>query len=123
MASSSWTIEGSLTKNLKEGNSKTGRPWLLRTVSVYAGKNKETEESKYEYVSFFVKPEDVDFFRDLPAKTKLRLYGKPQSNAYIKDGQVVQGLQLSPAWENWYEIVERAEEAPASEYEESDEPF
>lgn len=116
----SWHPIGTLTKSIKEGTSKAGKPWMLRSISKYKGKDKETGESIFEYISFFVKPQDIDVFRDLPHKTKIRLHGEAEASAYInKEGEAVGNLQLNPAWEEWYEIL--AEEEPEPTH--SEEPF
>lgn len=117
----SWHPEGTLTKSISENiSAKTGKPWLRRSIAIYRGKNKETDEPRYEYVSFFVKSEDIDTFRALPPKTKIRLHGEPEASAYIKDGEAIGQLQLRPGFDEWFEIIEKPE-PKVEDYD--DEPF
>lgn len=118
-------IEGKLTKQIKQGIGKNGRRWMLRTVSVYDGKNKETGESKYIYVSFFVKEDDIDTFDALPGRTEVRLYGKPVPKKFVtREGVEILSIQLEPAWEDWFEILSEPEQIPMPDVSgESEEPF
>lgn len=125
--SNEWKIEGFLGKYPKEGTTKTGKPYLIQSVSVYAGKDKETGKTKYDHIKFFVPQDDIQAFKNMDEGTLLELRGKPEANAYIdKEGELQKNLQMNLAWENSWNIIEKhakkSSDQPSLE-DFSDEPF
>lgn len=120
-----WVVEGSLGKQeyVKTGVSKTGNPWMIQSISVYAGKDKKTGKTKYDRIGFFVPKDDQQKFASFPDGQKIRLKGRPQANAYInKEGDLITSLNIQTAWEDYYELLdEEMEEIPL--FDDPSEPF
>lgn len=126
--SNEWLIEGFLGSFPKEGTTKAGKPYMIQSVSVYAGKDKETGKPKYDHIKFFVPANDIPTFKNMPEGTLLQLRGKPEANAYIdKEGELKKNLQMNLAWEDSWTIIKRQEPQPTLEglnvEEYSEEPF
>jgi hypothetical protein len=122
-----WTVEGYLGKKdyIKRGTTKAGKPYMIHSIAVWAGKDKETGKNKYDNISWFVPADDHSTFDRLPDKQKVILRGKPIASAYTdKEGNLVTKLQMQVAWENYYELVgDYNLEVATSNAEYSDEPF
>ena len=121
-----WEIEGRLGKKewIKEGVSKQGRPYMIHSVSVYDGKDKETDEIKYLRVSFFVPEKDHSVFKKFDDGAKVRLRGKPDPSSSYKDpktGEIVHKRSMKVNWENYYELIDQ--QAPLDTNSFSDDPF
>lgn len=119
-----WTIEGYLGKYPKEGEGKAG-PWLMQSLGVYAGKDKETQQNKYDNITFFVGKDDIENFKKIPLGTKMRLTGKPHASGYIdkNSGEMITKLQMKLEWGGGWEVVENDQPVTATDGDFSDEPF
>lgn len=120
-----WQVEGILSKfEPREGVSKAGNPYMIHSISVYVGKDKETGKSKYENIKFFVPKDDIQAFKSMPGGTILQLRGKPEANAYIdKEGELKKELQIKLDWENSWNVIEREGNPVTKQQEFSEEPF
>lgn len=119
-----WIVEGFLGKYPKEGTGKSG-PWYIQSIGVYAGKDKETQQNKYENISFFVPKDDIERFKQIPQGTKIRLTGKPEASGYIdkNSGEMITKLQMKLEWGGGWEVVENEASVSVSNGENLEEPF
>lgn len=126
MATNSWTPEGILGKKeyIKTGVArKSGKAYAIHSISEYVKKNKETGKPLYRRIKFFIPEKDLEFFKSLEDGQKIRLKGNPEASSYInEDGELIQQLSISLAWEDYYELLDSpGQETLLDGY--SDEPF
>lgn len=123
-----WTVEGYLGRKdyIKKGTSKAGNTYMIHSVAVYSGKDKQTGKNLYDNISFFVPKDDHGLFESLPDKQKIRLRGKPACGSYVnKEGELVKKLNFQPDWENYFDLIDTEAQVPDTQdyAEESDLPF
>jgi single-stranded DNA-binding protein len=94
-----FNFRGNFSQVLKEGTYRTHEgnlsTWVVFLIYVYTGKDKQTNQNKYENFSISVYGADAEMIKKLDKKTPIHIEGNIKNNVYQnKHGENVHSIRF-----------------------------